>query len=97
MTPLIFESCHATWIFDTESMRFRRVLKGVEVDGQPVATQWRAYYGLGHDEHSDSFTVVLDPEHTKLLRSWRHTDKCTQCGGAVTAELSVEELQAALA
>lgn len=93
---MIFESCHATWIFDTEGMRFRRILKSVEVDGQPVATQWRAYFGLEHDERSESFTVLLNPEHTKLLRSWRHTDACTQCGGNVTAELSLEELQAVL-
>ena len=94
---MIFESCHATWLFDTESMRFRRILKGVEVDGQRVATQWHAYYGLEHDEDSESFTVLLNPEHTRLLRSWRHTAACTQCGGNVTAELSLEDLQSALA
>ena len=77
-------------------MHFRRILKGFETDGQPVATQWRTYCGLELDEYSESFTVVLNPEHTKLIRSWRHTQDCTQCGGNVTAELSVEELQAAL-
>jgi hypothetical protein len=39
---------------------------------------------------------LLNPEHTKLLRSWRHTDNCTQCGGHVTSELSLGEIQAAL-
>jgi hypothetical protein len=96
MVPMIFESCHATWLFDTENMRFRRVLKGVEVEGHPVATQWRPYFGLELDEHSERFTVLLNPEHTKLLRSWRHTADCTQCGGNVTAELSLQDLQAAL-
>ena len=96
MEPMIFESCHATWLFDTEAMCFRRILKGVEVDGHPIATQWRAFYGIELDELSESFTVVLNPDHTRLLRSWRHTHNCTQCGGNVTAELSLEDLQAAL-
>jgi ligand-binding SRPBCC domain-containing protein len=96
MTPMIFESCHATWIFDTENKRFRRILKGVEVDGQPVATQWRAYFDLEFDEDSESFTVLLNSEHTKLFRSWRHTHDCTRCGGKATTELSLEDLQAAL-
>ena len=94
---MIFESCHATWLFDTEAMRFRRILKDVEVDGQLVAAQWRAFHGLEFDEKSESFTVLLNPGHTKLIRSWRHTHDCTQCGGHATAELSLEELQAALA
>ena len=96
MEPMIFESCHATWLFDREAMRFRRILKGVEVDGHPVATQWRAFYGLEFDESSERFTVLLNPEHTKLIRSWRHTGNCIQCGGHVTAELSLEDLQGAL-
>jgi hypothetical protein len=36
--PLTIESCHSTWIFDTDRMRFRRILKGTEVGGQPVVT-----------------------------------------------------------
>jgi len=96
MAQMMFESCHATWLFDTRRMRFRRILKGVEVEGHAVATQWRTYYGLELDEHSERFTVVLNPEHTKVLRSWRHTHACTQCGGNVTAELSLEDLQVAL-
>ena len=96
MGPIVFESCHSTWLFDTEAMRFRRILKGVEANAHPVATQWRDFHGLELDEESESFTVLLNPEHTKLLRSWRHTHNCTQCGGNVTAELSLEDLQAAL-
>ena len=96
MDLMIFESCHATWLFDMEAMRFRRILKGVEVDGRPIATQWRAFYGVELDEHSESFTVQLNREHTKLLRSWRHTHNCTQCGGNVTAEFALDDLQAVL-
>ena len=28
----VLESCHSTWIFDTDKMRFRRVLKGLALD-----------------------------------------------------------------
>jgi len=96
MLPLILESCHATWLFDTENMRFRRIVKGVELEGHPVATQWRRFFGLELDAESEGFTVLLNGEHTKMIRSWRHTQDCTQCGGHVTAELSLDELQAAL-
>ena len=96
MVPLILESCHATWLFDTENMRFRRIVKGLELEGHPVATQWRHYFGIELDERSEGFTVVLNENHTKMIRSWRHTHDCTQCGGHVTAELSLEDLQAAL-
>ena len=96
MKPTAFESCHATWLFDFEKMRFRRILKDVEVDGRAVATQWRQFHGLEFDEQSEGFTVLLNPEHTKLIRSWRHTQGCRQCGGNVTAELNLEDLQVAL-
>jgi hypothetical protein len=41
----VLESCHSTWIFDTEKMRFRRVLKGLALDAHAATTAWRAYYG----------------------------------------------------
>jgi hypothetical protein len=94
--PLVFESCNATWIFDTDAMRFRRVLKGIEVEGHAVVTEWRPFYGLEFDETSETFRVLLNAEGTKLIQSWRHTHDCTQCGGHVTAELSREELRAAI-
>ncbi len=77
-------------------MRFRRVLKGIEVEGHAVVTEWRPFYGLEFDETSETFRVLLNAEGTKLIQSWRHTHDCTQCGGHVTAELSLEELQAAI-
>ena len=49
MEPLVFESCHSTWLFDTERMRFRRILKGLESGPRHVATDWRAYFGLEVD------------------------------------------------
>ncbi len=52
MNPLIFESCHSTWFFDTERMQFCRVLKMPEVGHRKVRTAWRTYYGLELDPHS---------------------------------------------
>jgi hypothetical protein len=91
----ILESCHSTWIFDTERLRFRRVLKGLALDAPSATTAWRAYYGLEIDPISESFVVLLNPEGTRLLRSWRHVEQCPQCGGNQTAELSLDELRSA--
>ena len=91
--PLVLESCHSTWLFDAKRMRFRRVLKGLDLDARAASTAWRPYFGLELDPVSESFVVMLNPEGTRLLRSWRHVDHCSQCGGEATAELSVEELK----
>jgi hypothetical protein len=97
VAPTVFESCNSTWVFDGEHMRFRRILKGIEVDSRAVVTEWRSFYGLEVADDSESFTVLLNPEGTRLIRSWRHTGDCDQCGGHVTAELSLEDVEAALA
>lgn len=86
----VIESCHSTWLFDTENARFCRILKGV---GRNVATEWRHYHQLLLDPHGDAFLVFLDASRTRLLRSWRHTARCIECGGDVTAELSLTELR----
>jgi hypothetical protein len=92
----VFESCHSTWVFDTERMRFRRILKGTLPGHQPVSTEWRPYFGLETETEGESFAVLLNEDGTRLLRSWRHTTDCAQCGGQVTAELSLDELSSAL-
>ena len=97
MEPFILESCNSTWIFDAPHMRFRRVLKDVHVGSHPAATEWRPYFGLDLDPGSESFVVMLNAEGTRLLSSWRHTERCTQCGGPATAELSLDEVRAAIA
>lgn len=94
-TPTVLESCHSTWLFDPDRMRFRRILKGLDLDARNASTAWRPYYGLELDPVSESFVVLLNPEGTRLLRSWRHVDHCPQCGGEATAELSVDELRSA--
>ena len=93
---LVLESCHSTWLFDTARLRFRRILKGLDIDAPNASTAWRSYYGLELDPYSESFVVLLNPEGTRLLRSWRHVETCPQCGGEATAELSAEDLRAAL-
>ena len=93
---IILESCHSTWIFDTRGRRYRRVLKGAAGEGLRPRTSWQPYYSLELDEASESFLVVLNPEGTRLLRSWRHLAHCAQCDGEATAELSVDELRSAV-
>jgi hypothetical protein len=96
VTPLVFESCHSTWLFDTSQQRFRRVLKGVTVEEHSVTTGWRQFYGLEFQSGSEAFTVLLNSEGTRLLRSWRHTSDCTLCGANTTDELSLDELRRAI-
>jgi len=89
---VVLESCHSTWLFDTADRRFCRVLKGGRV-GSAVTTEWRPYDRLVLQDDSDAFVVFLDASGTRLLRSWRHTARCDQCGGDVTAEMSLEDLR----
>jgi hypothetical protein len=90
--PFVLESCHSTWVFDPERMRFRRILKGFDLDAHQATTAWRAYFGLELDPSSESFVVLLNPDGSRLLRSWRHVERCPQCGGEPTTELTREEL-----
>jgi hypothetical protein len=92
----VLESCHSTWLFDEVQMRFRRVLKGLDMGAHDAVTAWRPYYRLELDEDTEGFTVELNREGTRLLRSWRHTEHCAQCGGEPTAEHSLEELRRVL-
>jgi hypothetical protein len=97
MSPTVFESCNSTWVFDQEHMRFRRILKGIEVEQRAVLTEWRPYFGLEVADDSEAFTVLLNPEGTRLIRSWRHTSECAQCNGHVTDELALEDIMTAVA
>jgi hypothetical protein len=93
MAEIAIDSCHSRWVFDEEKMRYRRVLKGLGIGVRTVMTEWRPYTGLHLDEHSDSFTVVLNEAGTRMLRSWRHrAGECAQCGAQVTEELSVDDI-----
>lgn len=86
------DSCHSTWIFDPRRLRFRRILKGVAFKGRPVFTQWRPYSQLQLDFEGEGFTVYLNPARTRLIRSWRHTRDCSQCGGSASTVLPLEDV-----
>jgi hypothetical protein len=90
---LVLDSCHSTWLFDVSSKRFRRVLKGLDVDPALAATDWRPYERLELAEGSEAFVVVLNAAGTRRIRSWRHVDGCEQCEGEQTTELSLEDLR----
>lgn len=76
LVTIRLDSCSCTWYF--RPARFRRILKGPSFDG--VSTGWRRYYGLRFDDNSDGFVVLLNPEGTRLLRSWRHQYGSEVCG-----------------
>jgi hypothetical protein len=96
MEPIVYESCHSIWHFDPDRMRFRRMLKGIGSGHGEVLTEWRPYFGLEVDRQGEYFVVLLNAEGSRLLRSWRHTTDCTECGGHVTSEHSLEDLRSAL-
>jgi hypothetical protein len=96
MEPIVYESCHSIWHFDPDRMRFRRVLKGIGSGHGEVLTEWRPYFGLEVDRQGEYFVVLLNADGSRLLRSWRHTSDCTECGGHVTTEHSLEDLRSAL-
>jgi hypothetical protein len=90
---LVLDSCHSTWLFDVPAKRFRRILKGLDVDPAVAATDWRSYERLELSEGSEAFVVLLNPAGTRRIRSWRHVDGCEQCEGENTIELSLEEIR----
>lgn len=74
------DSCHSTWYFQPARMRFRRSLRGPGIP--PVTTGWRIYHGLRFDDAFDGFTVLLNPEGTRLARGYCHqpgSDVCENC------------------
>src|ERR1700689_1934781 len=91
----VTEPCHSTWIFNTDRMLFRRILKGLALDAHAATTAWRAYFGLEIDPISESFVVLLNPEGTRLPLSRRHVEQSPQGGGNQTAQLSLDELKGA--
>ncbi len=90
---LVLDSCHSTWLFDVAGRRFRRVLKGLDVEPSLAATDWRPYERLELSEGSEAFVVVLNAAGTRRIRSWRHVDGCEECEGEPTTELSLEDLR----
>jgi hypothetical protein len=96
MRTTTLESCHSIWVFDEEATRFRRILKGIAVSDQPVTTGWRSYDRVLMDEDSEAFTVVLNAEGSRMIRSWRHTGDCRQCSSQHTSQISLAEVRDAV-
>jgi hypothetical protein len=90
---IVLKSCHCTWIFDPYRLQFCRILKGIEVAGRSVSTEWRPYWQLELDPEDEGFSVYLNASRTRLIRSWRHTQNCAQCGGREATEFSLEDIQ----
>jgi hypothetical protein len=96
MKATTLESCHSTWIFDTDRMRFRRILNDIEVGHRSVSTAWRPYFELQADPTAETFTIILKADRSRLIQSWRHTPDCVQCGDHRTGELSLEDIRNAV-
>jgi hypothetical protein len=90
---LVIDSCHSTWLFDPPALRFRRILKGLDVDPSLAGTDWRPYARLELSDDSGAFMVVLNEAGTRRIRSWRHVEGCDECEGERTTELSVEDIR----
>ena len=92
----VLESCHSHWIFESARGRFRRVPRGTRLDMPPQENEWTPYYRLELDTSSGAFSVGLNPDDTRVLRSWLHQDPCRHCSSDQTSELSVEALRRTL-
>ena len=93
---IVLDSCHSTWIFDPGQLEFCRILKGIKVGNRSVATEWRRYWQLELETEAEGFTVYLNEATTRLIRSWRHTKNCSQCGGRQTTEPFLDEIHRTL-
>ncbi|MEW6475411.1 MAG: hypothetical protein AB1679_24410 [Actinomycetota bacterium] len=92
----VLESCHSLWIFEPARSRFRRVPRGTRLDMPPQEHEWTPYYRLELDASSGAFSVGLNPDDTRVLRSWLHADPCRHCSSDQTSELSIEALRRTL-
>jgi hypothetical protein len=97
MNIITLESCHSTWIFDPRQLRFCRILRGISVGQRRISTEWRPYWELEIDPHGRNFTVFLNEARTRLVRASIHTQACATCGDSPTTELSLEEIDRAVA
>jgi len=87
------DTTHSVWLFDPDRMRFRRAPKGTDLDAPSIERDWETYFGLEIDEESGAFTVLLNEDGTRLLRSWREVRPEPLAPSDATTELSVEVLR----
>lgn len=64
------ESSHSVWLFDTSRMRFLRAERGTDHRTSTLAGEWEPYFALEIEEATGSFTVALNEERTRFLRSY---------------------------
>jgi hypothetical protein len=89
----VLESCHSLWIFEPARGRFRRVPRGTRLDMPSPENEWKPYYRLELDASSGAFSVGLNADDTRVLRSWLHVEPCRHCSGDQTGELSLDVLR----
>jgi hypothetical protein len=86
------DSSHSIWLFDTERMRFRRLPKGADLVAPSFEADWQPYFALDVDPETGSFSVALNEDRTRLLRSWREA-VAPSPGFNDTTELNTAELR----
>ncbi len=93
MDVITVESCHSTWIFDPDRMRFCRILKGIQVAYGSVSTDWRPYWNLEVDPDAETFCVYLNPVRHDAApdQTLRHTQTVLSAVCKKPAELSLED------
>jgi hypothetical protein len=83
------DSSHSVWLFDTERMRFRRLPRGADPGAPALESDWEPYFALEVADDG-SFTVALNEERTRLLRSWRDDAAGPSVEGVATGEFRLE-------
>jgi hypothetical protein len=81
------ETANSVWVFEPARQRFWRVPRGLDINSPATARAWQPYHRLVLDADSGAFSVWLDPEGTRLLRSYR-LDPVDQLD--VTRELTLQ-------
>lgn len=87
------ESTHSIWLFDAERMRFRRLPRDADPDAPSLESDWEPYFALEIDADTGAFTVALNEERTRLLRSWREPDPTALTD--ITGEVRLEPVDGA--
>jgi hypothetical protein len=68
-------SAHSLWLFDTDRKRFRRIPRDADPDAPTIDADWEPYFDLVVEESTGAFTVTLNEDGTRLLRSFRIDDE----------------------
>ena len=72
----VVESCVYTWLFDHVRRRFRRLPRGRRIPLDHALAGWEPYERLEIDADTGTFTVVLNPQGSRLLSAGWHHDRC---------------------